>query len=106
MQYNNILRAIFDGYKESKTFEKRQHAKKFNELNYTPYLFSDKYLKELYLDIETVDDCNILINYMDRFELTGKGYDFCEQLYSHTVEERDKKLKKKENDKDDWLNWV
>lgn len=107
MSFNELVQSIFNGYRESKTFKERQHAKKFEELNHTPFLFSDKYLKDLYLDINTIDDCNKLLSYMDRFELYGKGYDFCDQLYIHTHEDRLKKIEngKKEN-KDEWLDWV
>ncbi|WP_273128908.1 hypothetical protein [Bacillus weihaiensis] len=103
--FNRIVESIFQGYKESKTVVNRQHERKFDELGYTPFLFSDKYLKELYLELESTEDYERLIDYMDRFDLYGNGYRFCDQLYIHTKDDYEK-LKKKKSKNDDWLNWV
>jgi len=65
MGFNKLVQSIFDGYRESKTFKERQHEKKFDELNHTQFLFSDKYLKELYLEIETPEDCETLLEYLN-----------------------------------------
>lgn len=104
--FNRIVESIFQGYKESKTFADRKHERKFDELGYTPFLFSDKYLKELYLELESPEDYERLIDYMDRFELYGNGYKFCDQLYIHTHDDYKKLMDKRENKDKDWLNWV
>lgn len=103
--FNRIIESIFQGYSESKTFVDKRHERKFDELGYTPFLFSDKYLKELYLELESEEDYERLIDYMDRFDLYGNGYKFCDQLYIHTKDDYEK-LKKKKDKNDDWLNWV
>lgn len=106
MNLNDFMKGIFDGYASSPAVKQKQHKRKFDELNYTPFLFSDKYLKELYLELETPEDYETLINYMDRFQLSGNGYAFCDKLYEHTKEDYDKLLNKKRDDSKDWLNWV
>ncbi|MCE4051875.1 MULTISPECIES: hypothetical protein [Bacillaceae] len=107
MSMADIIRSMFEGYKSSPAFQERQHKRKFDELNHTPFLFSDKYLKELYLELDTREDYETLINYMDRFNLSGNGYAFCDKLYEHTTDEYEDMLTKKKKKKDDdWLDWV
>lgn len=79
-----ILEALFAGYREANKGKLKQ--REYENLNYTPFLHSPEYLKELYSAADTLDQEDIIIDHINRHKVYSVG-DY-EKLYEKHVNKR------------------
>jgi hypothetical protein len=67
--FTNLLGSVFEAVSKSEANQQRIRNNKFNELGYSPFLFSSDYLNEMMDECETKEDHEAILDYMYRFDV-------------------------------------
>jgi hypothetical protein len=78
---NEIIRSIFQGYRESEVVRSRKHEQQYEELKEYPMLFSSSYLHELCYKAETVEECEEILSYINRYGTYTSGIESYEEVF-------------------------
>ncbi|MCA1027345.1 hypothetical protein LCM23_14700 [Cytobacillus kochii] len=97
MFINNIIQTAVKAYLETDEIKKKHHDRQYNELDHTPFLFSSDYLNHLSNQANSIEDCNKIMEYLEKYECVDQDIRSYDSIYYCTLNKTNK-MKGKKNE--------